>query len=94
MIALLLAAQLGAIQTPADIMGAHPPPNFIAGVRPNDKDIIRQLKPAAPCGGAGRMEAGYGLPATLYRYGDRPAKLYLGWRDYPDPRGCLVEGKP
>jgi hypothetical protein len=92
MIALLLAAQLSAIQTPTT--DVRLPPNYIAGSRPTPQDIISQLKPTTPCGAAGRVEAGYREPTALYRQGDRPAKFYLGWRDYPDPRGCLVGAKP
>jgi hypothetical protein len=92
MIALLLAAQLSAIQTPADTMGARVPPNFVTPQ--SNRELIQRLKPAEPCGGAGRMETSFGVPATLYRQGDRPAKLFSRWQDYPEPRGCLVEAKP
>jgi len=92
MIALLLAAQLSAIQTPADIMGARLPPNYI--VRLDRVIDPRQLKPATPCGAAGRMEARYREPTALYRRGDRPAKVFSRWQDFPEARGCLVEAKP
>ena len=92
MIALLLAAQLGAIQTPADIMDVRLPPNFVV---PLGRLIDpQQLKPKTLCGLGGRMEAAYGTPTALYREGDRPAKLFSRWQDYPPPKGCLVEAKP
>ena len=55
MIALLLAAQLSAIQTPTT--DVRLPPNYIAGSRPTPQDIISQLKPTTPCGAAGRAWA-------------------------------------
>jgi hypothetical protein len=91
MIALLLAAQLSAMQAPDQTAS---PTITVAGSLMTRGDIIRQLRPSTPCGPAGRMEANYREPTALYRQGDRAAKLYLGWRDYPDPRGCLVEAKP
>jgi len=91
MIALLLAAQISAIQTPADLMGAHVPQNFVA---PRDKEIVQQIKPKSLCGLGGRMEALYSEPTALYRSGDRPAKLYSRFQDYPPPKGCLVGDRP
>jgi hypothetical protein len=89
---MLLIAQLSAVQTPAEIMGARPPSNFVTPQARSE--IITRLKPAGPCGAAGRMEAAYAVPTALYRHGDRPAKFYSRWQDYPDARGCLLGGAP
>ncbi|HEY0437875.1 MAG TPA: hypothetical protein VGC92_14635 [Phenylobacterium sp.] len=85
MIAMLLMAQLGVVQAP-------PPANFVSP--PNRGEIISQLKLTTPCGAPSRVEASFGAPATLYRKGDRPAKLLSRWQDFPDAHGCLVEARP
>ncbi len=91
MIALLLAAQLSA-QSPLTNPHAEvfdPPSQARAG------DIIRTLPAKGACltNPPGHVEVSLKTtPTALYRHGDRPAKGYLGWADYPDPVLCAVEG--
>jgi hypothetical protein len=87
MIALLLAAQLAAATLPqgSPLETIPPPRGYIVPPR----GVIRAL-PATTCPGSGRMEASFGKPTALYRYGDRPGKILRRWVDYPVPRSCLV----
>jgi hypothetical protein len=91
MIAMLLAAQIGAAALPQGLpLEAVPlPRGYVAPAT----GILRVL-PAKNCPAAGRLEASFAKPAALYRYGDRPAKRLLNWADYPDPRACAVEVTP
>lgn len=83
MIAMLLAAQLSAEigrGMPADV------------VSPAKGELIRILPRPSRCfGGKGRMEVSFAKPTALYRKGDRPAKMYLRWIDYPAAKTCLTE---
>lgn len=79
MIALLLATQIAA---------AAPPPNFVA-----PKELLRSLPARQACmtEPPGRAEVALKTtPSALYRQGDRPAKPYLRWADYPDGAVCAV----
>ena len=91
MIAMLLAAQIGAAALPQGLPleAVPPPPGYIARAAG-----LLHVLPARTCPGAGRVEASFGQPIALYRSGDRPAKALKHWADYPDPRSCLVEVKP
>jgi hypothetical protein len=91
MIAMLLAAQIGAAALPQGLaLEAVPPPR---GYISPTTSVFRVL-PARNCPGAGRMETSFAKPAALYRSGDRPAKGLRRWADYPEPRLCAVEVAP
>jgi hypothetical protein len=92
MIAMLLAAQIGAAALPqgAALEAAPPAPGYLARAAG-----LLHVLPAKACpGAAGRVEASFAQPAALYRSGDRPPKALKHWADYPDPRSCLVEVAP
>jgi hypothetical protein len=96
MIAMLLAAQLSAA-LPRDAALDQSPSFNSPAVRSafgGRAGIITRLPALATCPGAGRMEASLSQPAALYRRGDRPARMYLKWADYPDGRMCMVEVAP
>ena len=89
MIALFLAAQLGAATLPSIL----PPeqivlPRIVAASR----GTVLQARPvAAGCvGSPGRVEASVAEPTALYRKGDRPAKGLRRWADYPEASMCLI----
>lgn len=89
MIALFLAAQLGAATLPS-LLPSEPPmlPRSVAAQR----GTTLQARPvAAGCvGSPGRFEASLAEPAALYRKGDRPAKGLKRWVDYPEAAVCLI----
>lgn len=92
MIALLLAAQIGAAALPQGLpLETVPPPRgYITPGRATD--IIRTLPATKACGAdLGRMEVSLAQPTALYRKGDRPAKGLRDWVDYPQGQLCLVE---
>jgi hypothetical protein len=96
MIALLLAAQLSAAlpSGPPPEAAAPSGPAFARNFPGARTGLIRTLPASGNCPGAGRMEASLAQPMALYRSGDRPAKMYLRWADYPDPRMCQAGAAP
>jgi hypothetical protein len=87
MIAMLLIAQLGAVQiAPPPAARVTPPIDTVVA----QDEIIRVIRsaPVKGCAVAGRMEVSFAQPAALYRRGDRPPKLYVNWNDYPEGRFC------
>jgi hypothetical protein len=85
MIALLLAAQLSAAAPQAQ-------PFAIAPAARGDFIQLRQRPKASNClGSIGQMEVSFAQPAALYRKGDRPARGFRKWADYPEPMLCAVE---
>jgi hypothetical protein len=89
MIALFLAAQLGAATLPSVL-----PPEQIAPPRTTvapRSEIIQGRPVATSCAGStGRLEASLAEPTALYRKGDRPAKGLKRWADYPEGAMCLI----
>lgn len=90
MIALLLAAQLsGALPVSPDAQIFSTPPAL------RSQELIRSLPRKAVCKGEpGRLEAALIEPTALYRKGDRPAKGFKRWADYPDGVVCAVGAGP
>lgn len=95
MIAMLLAAQLTAALTHSlPTEAASPPAAASSLAQPNAlPGLIRRLPAPGNCLRAGRVEVSFATPAAVYRKGDRPARRYLKWADYPDARSCLVEAR-
>jgi hypothetical protein len=89
MIALFLAAQLGAATLPSALpLDQAALPRTVVVPR----GMIVQPRPAAVAcvGSVGRVEASLAEPAALYRKGDRPAKGLKRWADYPEGAMCLI----
>jgi hypothetical protein len=91
MIAMLLAAQIAAALPQGLPLETIPPAR--GSIAPGRAGDIMRTGPAAKsCDlASGRLEVSMAQPAALYRKGDRPAKGFRNWVDYPQGQLCLVE---